>query len=247
METKELSIEFNEKNFPDKLFRKYLANIYHFKEGDILTKEDLMKVTIVDIYTVKQRVFINDKFIFMNNIEDKYANIHDLTGIEYFINLQYLDCSHSKISSLNLRRFPNLKCLKCEHTNIQSLNISRNLYLETLWCYYTNIQHLNTVHNFKLKELRCFMTLLVDLDVSKNLKLEMIDCGFTNIKKLNLSNNQILTKVGCSNDMEIVMHGSQLMRNRKQVYEPNALLIFESMIEFDEFWTIGKSSNFDNL
>lgn len=52
------------------------------------------------------------------------ANIVDITGIEAFINLEYLDCKNNQITVLNLSSFTGLKDLYCENNLITSLNFA---------------------------------------------------------------------------------------------------------------------------
>lgn len=62
---------------------------------------------------------------------ETYSNISDLTGIEYFSNLFFLNCTNNKLTSLNLNNLVNLNYLRCNGNLLTSLDVSglKNLYL----------------------------------------------------------------------------------------------------------------------
>lgn len=61
------------------------------------------------------------------------AGISDLTGIEYFENLNNLDCSYNQLTNLDvINTLPNLVGLSCNNNQLTSLNISSLTTLEEL-------------------------------------------------------------------------------------------------------------------
>jgi len=61
-------------------------------------------------------------------------NIQDLTGIEWFINLEYLYCSHNRLTSLP----KTLKILSCSNNQLTNLpNLPSTL--KELWCSNNNL------------------------------------------------------------------------------------------------------------
>ena len=56
----------------------------------------------------------------------------DLTGIEFFTNLNYLSCNNSLISSLNVSQNLNLEKLHCHYSQLAFLDVSQNLNLKLL-------------------------------------------------------------------------------------------------------------------
>ena len=144
--------------------------------------------------------------------------IYDLTGIESFINLRYLNCGFNELTNLDLSQNNLLNNVMCGFNNIQNLNISQNSFLNDLMCGFNNIQNLNTsqninleklmcsqnpisnlnlTQNINLKTLNCAYMSINDLDVSQNLNLDTINCGHNQILNLNLSDNQSLIALFC--------------------------------------------------
>ena len=68
--------------------------------------------------------------------------VQDLSGIESFINLKFLDCSSNSLNtSLSQNNF--LSTLICGFNNIQNLNISQSNNLETIMCVHNSISNLD--------------------------------------------------------------------------------------------------------
>ncbi|MFV8344336.1 hypothetical protein [Flavobacterium sp. XS2P39] len=53
---------------------------------------------------------------------ESYSDISDLTGIEYFSNLFFLNCNNNKLTSLNLNNLLNLNYLRCNGNLLTSLD-----------------------------------------------------------------------------------------------------------------------------
>src|SRR5512133_1779161 len=96
------------------------------------------------------------------------CDISELSGIEYFINLDTLVCCGNPISSLDLSNNTLLKYLDCSGIPITTLDVSHNLYL---W------------------NLSCRGTQLMTVDVSKLSELQVFDCSYNQISSLDMSNN----------------------------------------------------------
>lgn len=115
------TLEINEKNFPDETFRKYISKKFDKGKKGFLTKEE--------IYAVRK-------------INVSHKNITSLIGIEYFKNLEHLNCKYTKIKDLHIRSNPELKRLDCKGTDIKELEIGNNANLKYLDYnpYYTSIE-----------------------------------------------------------------------------------------------------------
>ena len=66
------------------------------------------------------------------NVSDK--NISDMTVIEAFVNLTYLDCSHNQLTSLDVSGCTVLESLYCGENQLTSLDVSNNTTLTKLQC-----------------------------------------------------------------------------------------------------------------
>jgi hypothetical protein len=125
------------------------------------------------------------------SLDSSYIN--DLTGIEYFINLESLDCSYNNLNTLDFSQNLNLKFLNCEFTSLNAINISQNQNLESLEIRSNYLTSLNLSQNLNLKRLDCRQNIMTSLDVSQNPNLVSLDCSYNNqLINLNLKNSNII-------------------------------------------------------
>lgn len=107
------------------------------------------------------------------------SNISNLTGIESFTNLRYLDCGQNQLSSLNVTSLTNLNQLFCRINQLSSLNVSNMPNLKVLNCYQNLLTSLTITNDFLLEELY----------ISEN-QIQSIDLtSFINLKNLWIGNN----------------------------------------------------------
>lgn len=157
------------------------------------------------------------------NIDNCYPSLTDLSGIEYFSNLEKLYCSQLKIetldvsslkklkqlrcsdnrslTALNVSGLTNLEALYCDNTGLTSLDVSGLENLTQLWCSQSySLETLKFGENDKLTELRCSECNLSSLNVSSFTALETLDCSFNqNLTSLTLGNLAALTYLSCYN------------------------------------------------
>ena len=113
--------------------------------------------------------------------------ITDITGIEDFGNLQYLNCSNNKFDTLNLNNSQYLKHIICAYDSIEVLIIDSLFALNKLECNSNNITNLNLSGNPSLTKLWCWDNQLDNLDLSNNIYLGYLNCGENNITSLDVS------------------------------------------------------------
>ena len=113
--------------------------------------------------------------------------INDLSGIEHFYNLQYLDCSNNNIDTLNLNQNSNLKYLNCSSDSINTLIIDNLYALTILNCSFNVLTEINLSGNPGLTELICFRNELTTLNLTNNTFLGNLDLGENNITTLDVS------------------------------------------------------------
>jgi len=103
-----------------------------------------------------------------------YNKITDMTGIEAFINLRYLDLANLAMETpLNL---------------ITDLDLSANLSLEYLDCSYNQLDTLIIGNNDKLLQLDCSAQFLTRLDLSGCPNLRILWCYGNPLEELDISN-----------------------------------------------------------
>ncbi len=172
------SVEINETNFPDAIFRQYVADNFD-KDGDGVLYAAELEASIIKV---------------------DYKNISDLTGIEHFKNLKMLTCINNNITNLDLSKNTKLKELVCYKNQIETINIANCTELEALWCYNNKISSIDISNASKLKNLWCSENELTILDASNNTALESLRCDNNKITRLEISDNATLTTLNCENN-----------------------------------------------
>ena len=127
--------------------------------------------------------------------------INDLTGIEDFSNLTYLNCSGNQIDSLDFSQNLNLTYLNCSgwwfNRNLLSLNISQNTALSHLNCNSNLLSELDLTQNLNLTYLSCGQNQLDTLDISQNVLLDSLECNNNQLLDLDIRQNINLSSLLC--------------------------------------------------
>ena len=110
-------------HFPDEAFRDFVEWCDDDEDG-ALSAAERGSVTEIDV---------------------RFEDIKNLTGIE---------------------QFPNLTALYCDYNELTSLDVSKCPALETLWCYNNQLTSLDVSKCAALYELSCYGNQLTSLDVS---------------------------------------------------------------------------------
>ncbi len=185
---------------PDSIFEEHLINLGYdnLHNGWVLTDS----VSSIDTLIISG-----------------YPNfeISDLSGIEDFYNLQYLDCSKNNIDTLNINTNTTLKYLDCydasiseliidnlnslstldfSFNNLTNVNLSGNPGLTYLNCIRNQLSNLNLSNNTFLASLKCGDNILTSLDLSM-VDLEILQCQNNPITNINLSGNYSLKHLTC--------------------------------------------------
>ena len=156
---------------PDETFRKYLEQFD--KDGNgVLTPAERYAVTEIDV-------------------ENKY--ISNLSGIQFFPNLKVLNCSHNRLTKLDVSENTVLQELVCWENQLTSLDVSQNTALQELACFENQLTSLDVSQNPALQKLSCWDNRLTSLDVSKNTELTYLQCSYNRLTELDVSRNAKLT------------------------------------------------------
>jgi hypothetical protein len=144
----------------------------------------------------------------IDTLKIKRNNIENLTGIESFLNLNYLDltgnkltslninnlpeiitlnCPENKISSINLFNLPKLKILDLSNNKLTALDLSEFTSLEIVFCFWNNLISLDLKNLNNLTDLRCNSNKLTSLDLSKKTQLNLLDCSYNQLINLDIS------------------------------------------------------------
>ncbi|GAA3728264.1 hypothetical protein GCM10022422_07740 [Flavobacterium ginsengisoli] len=142
----------------------------------------------------------------LKTLELRGKNILDLTGIEYFTNLESLDLGvinndpnrNNKISSLNITKNTKLKYLSCYYNNLTNLDVSKNINLTELHIVGNKLNSINVSNNKLLRILDCGSNNFKDLDVTQNTALEVLNFDRNKLTDIDLSNNIALINLVCN-------------------------------------------------
>ena len=214
-------VVFNATNFPDPNFRAALMeqvrlivyshnsdgecirNIRDIREGDVIYNNGFYddrghfheggncSYTYRYTYGRSNKV---DYSIF----DIAYKSITNLTGIEHFTILEWLECYDNQLTSLDVSQNTALKKLSCDRNQLTSLDVSGCTALKTLSCGRNQLTSLDVSKNAALTELMCGYNQLTSLDVSKNTALTLLDCSNNQLTDLALSENVALTHLSCN-------------------------------------------------
>ena len=145
-----------------------------------------------------------DDFVLTENISGVYeldvANkeISDLTGIEDFTSLIFLECSGNQLYNLDVSNNTSLIDLRCYSNNsLYSLDVSNNTSLRILDCRANGLSILDLSYNTLLENLACSQNYLTSLDLSNNPVLIELNFYQNNLTSIDLSNNTILDRLAC--------------------------------------------------
>ena len=190
-------VGIDEKNFPDKVFRKYVSDSFDINRDGQLSQSEIKAVQTIDC-TEKE--------------------IYSLEGIGFFADIEYLFCSYTKVQrldlsantkmrellccetglcELNVSKNEDLEYILCGKNQLTELNVSKNAKLTGIECYENQIDKLDLTHNPELVRIDCYGNNIRTLDTSKNPKLEYLSCGFNPISKVDVSTNPKLKEFWC--------------------------------------------------
>jgi len=116
-------------------------------------------------------------------------NIYDLTGIEDFTMLTYLNCSFNSLDNLDVSNNIQLTYINCQYNDIVDLNLSNLSSLETLICSANWLETLDLSDNMALEHFESrYNVRLNDLDLSSNPNLSYVNCYGSELYTLNIQN-----------------------------------------------------------
>ncbi|CAL2083718.1 leucine-rich repeat domain-containing protein [Tenacibaculum sp. 190524A02b] len=140
---------------PDDNFEQALIDLGHDSGelDDYVPTENISKLTDLDI---------------------KHKEINDLTGIEDFTALSYLDASSNKLSTINLSKNTELRELLLNENQLTSIDLRNNLKLWDLMIRNNNLTNLEIINNTSLKVLTAENNKITEINFGSNTSLNSI-------------------------------------------------------------------------
>ncbi|RED46683.1 putative repeat protein (TIGR01451 family)/predicted secreted protein (Por secretion system target) [Winogradskyella eximia] len=128
-------------------------------------------------------------------------DVTDASGIEYFINLESLNCQYNALSSLNVNTLVNLTYLNCSNNQLTELTGINNLVnLEVLDCGNNALSALDLSNSFNLESIACYNNQLTILTLGELANLIILDCTYNQITSLDVTGSPILQELYCANN-----------------------------------------------
>ncbi len=124
--------------------------------------------------------------------------ISNLSGIENFYNLVFLDCDANLLENLSLNSLINLSTIHCSGNGLKNLDFSGLINLQELYCNNSQITDLNLDGLSNLNIIYCKSNQLTELNLKDLKKLKIIDCSNNKISFLELDSLKELTELNCS-------------------------------------------------
>ena len=171
-------------NFPDRRFRNWVSEYADTYSDGFLYEDEIGSLKKIDCYDWNSRYLIND-----------------VTGIEYFTELEGVNFNNNPLENANFTHNTKLKSIDVGDANLKQIDLSHLPLLEKLVCYRNyNMEFLDVSHNPKLQVLNGHDMRLSSLDVSRNTELYDLSCGYNLIRHLDISNNAKLKYFYCYNN-----------------------------------------------
>ena len=152
------SPKIDSENFPDAVFRKYVKDHFDIEISDVHLDPSSEGSAVKEL-----------------NLSG--LGISNLKGIEFFPNLEKLDCSDNKITHLNVSQNTKLTKLNCQNNQLVQLVVTGCSALIYLECYDNQLQELNVSGQTNLFELDCNNNKLTTLNLENNTQLLGLKCN----------------------------------------------------------------------
>ena len=169
----EFGVVINSRNFPDDNFRASVVKFDTNSTG-VLSSAEISKVKKMDISS---------------------KSIVNLKGIEFFTDLEELECYRNFVEKADFSSNTKLKEIDLTDNELTSLNVSKCTELTSLVCDINHLTKLDVGNLKKLTTLYCQENKLTGLDVSKNTGLVTLNCSKNDIASLDVSQNTKLMRL----------------------------------------------------
>lgn len=176
-------------SIPDAAFKAYLVGAFDTSGDGEISEDEALAVT---------------------DISASMLNIASLVGIEYFSNLESIDVSFNKLTTLDLSHSTKLESVLVNGNKLQGLNISGLADLETLDCSNNKLTELIVSESEGLLTLNCSNNLIGALNVKKNKLLTDLQCSGNQLQALDVKNNTALGTLYCRKNSISVLDVTKL-------------------------------------
>ena len=227
-------VEINPANFPNDTFREIVKTL-DTNNDDVLTYIERSKLRYLNLSKPDE----NDTEADKTYADDKYRQIDNFKGIEYFTNLRGVSIDgNTAVTSIDLSSctklndFVGANCPKLEKAVLPES-------VKEVYIYISGLKEFDAAKYPKLEVLLIFNTQVTSIDVSKNPNLRVLDLGndkltsdvdisncpeltelsvnSTGIKKLDVSKNKKLEKLDIGGNEGIELIGIEDLTTLKEL------------------------------
>ncbi|CAL2079098.1 exported hypothetical protein [Tenacibaculum sp. 190524A02b] len=131
----------------------------------------------------------------LTNLTLRTKEIKNLTGIEAFKALEYIDVANNELTNLDVSQNLNLISITAYNNKITSIDVSKNLALINLHLAINQLTTIDITKNINIKTLFLFENKLTSLDVSKQLGLTQLSAYQNQLTAIDLTVNTALISV----------------------------------------------------
>lgn len=182
-------VEINPANFPNDTFREIVKTL-DTNNDDVLTYIERAKLRYLNLSKPDE----NDTEADQTYADDKYRQIDNFKGIEYFTNLRGVSIDgNTAVTSIDLSSctklndFVGANCPKLEKAVLPES-------VKEVYIYISGLKEFDATKYPKLEVLKIFNTQVTSIDVSKN----------PNLRELDLGNDKLTSDVDISNCPELI-------------------------------------------
>lgn len=118
------------------------------------------------------------------------ANISNVTGLAFFSNLHYFNCSDNNLTTLDVSALYNLIEFNCSYNLLTDIIFSTNSIIETFNCSHNNLTQLDLNLLPNLLDLRCYSNQLQSLSFI-NKSMNSTDAIYNQITNITAVNSQL--------------------------------------------------------
>ncbi|MBQ6938785.1 MAG: hypothetical protein IJN35_02960, partial [Muribaculaceae bacterium] len=174
------------KNF-DPEFAIALEKLGYIRDAEYITPDDVRNIKNLD---VQWRCGCLAGFYPWAGVE-----LSSIKGIEYFENLEVLNCSGHNITELKLSNNTKLVYINSSGNLLTTLNLSNQEKLVKLSCSGNTLTNLDISSCSELEYLYCSHTKLSELDLSNKRSLKVLDICYSLLQRLDVSQNKELEQL----------------------------------------------------
>ncbi len=157
------------------------------------------------VVNIDTKILESEAQSFRGDLSQDGGSIKDVTGIEYFTNLNAFEVSRNNIAKIDISNNTALTGLDLNSNDLTDIDVSQNTALTYLRLSGNELSEIDVSNNTALTVLSLNLNQLTALDVSKNIALTELYLSDNAITKINLANgnNDALTNLDLTNNPKL--------------------------------------------